>query len=203
MSMTAKCDMAPDFRFLVEAASDADEPRRDASELVDVAIGRGLRALDVESFASNPRIVAAPRSPGAAADTLQLEPLTVDRRPALLMLTPNEVGVRVNDRPAPRIAVLAVGDQLQIGDAVLHLTRYREFPVGPPSAEMLGRPCPVCRVPFDENTRAYVHDCGLAMHLEPESKPAEDRLECALLGDCPNCDGPISLESGYAYVPEL
>jgi hypothetical protein len=203
MSMTANSDTVMDFRFLVELTPDADEPRRDASDLVDVAVGHGLRAIDVESFASNPRIVAAPRSRGAAADTLQFEPLSVDRRPGLLMLTPNRVDVRVNDRPVPRIAVLAIGDQLQIGDAVLHLTRYREFPVGPPSAEMLGRPCPVCRVPFDEKTRVYVHDCGLAMHLEPESKPAEDRLECALLGDCPNCDGPISLESGYAYVPEL
>jgi hypothetical protein len=201
--MTIHCDKLPDFRFLVESCGDGEERRREASELVDVAVGRGVRALDVESFASNPRIVAASCTRGPGAGTLQFEPLTMDRRPALLMMTPIGVGVRVNARPSPRIAVLAEGDQVQIGDAVLHLTRYREFAVGPPSPELLGRRCEVCRVPFDEQTRVYIHDCGQPLHLEPESKPAEDRLECALLGDCPNCRQPISMESGYSYLPEL
>jgi hypothetical protein len=192
-----------DFRFLVEFGVDEVEQRRDASKLLDVAVGRGVRALDVESFASNPRIVAAPRSHGPASAMLQFEPLGVDRRPALLMLTPYGIDIRLNDRPSPRIAVLAVGDQLQVGDAVLHLTRFLEFAVGPPSPELLGRRCEVCRVPFDQHTRVYVHDCGQPLHLEPESKPAEDRLECALLGDCPNCREPISLESGYSYLPDL
>jgi hypothetical protein len=201
--MTSPCDKQPDFRFLVEPCGDADERLRDATQLVDIAVGRGVRALDVESFASNPRIVAAPRTRGPEAGTLQFEPLTVDGRPALLMLTPNEVEVRVNDRPSPRIAVLAVGDQLQIGDAILHLTRYRELAVGPPSPELLGRRCGVCLVPFDQDTRVYVHDCGQPLHLEPESKPAEERLECALLGDCPHCLEPISMQSGFSYLPEI
>jgi hypothetical protein len=201
--MSTLCERSVDFRFLVEPSVGGDGQRREASELVDVVVGRGVRALDVESFASNPRIVAAPKTRGPGAGTLQFEPLNVDRRPALLMLTPTGVRVRVNARPSPRVAVLAVGDQLQIGDAVLHLTRYREFAVGPPSPELLGRRCEVCRVPFDEQTRVYIHDCGQALHLEPESKPAEDRLECALLGDCPNCREPISLESGYSFLPEL
>jgi hypothetical protein len=201
--MTTHCDKPPDFRFLVETRADGDERRRDASELVEVAVGRGLRGLDVESFASNPRIVAAPRTRGPGAGALQFESLTVDRRPALLMLTPPGVEIRVNGRPSPRVAALSVCDQVQIGDAVLHLTRYREFAVGPPSPELLGRRCEVCRVPFDEHTRVYIHDCGQPLHLEPESKPAEDRLECALLGDCPNCREPISMESGFSYLPEL
>jgi hypothetical protein len=193
-----------DFRFLVEPWSDGDALCRHASELVDLAVGEGVRALNLESFASNPRIVAARRSRGPEASMLHFEPLSVDRRPALLMLAPRDVEVRVNGRPSPRIAVLGVGDQVQTGDAVLHLTRYREFAVGPPSPEMIGRPCELCRVPFVEDTRVYIHDvCGRPLHLEPESKPAEDRLECARIGDCPNCRKPISLESGYAYLPEL
>ena len=111
--------------------------------------------------------------------------------------------VRLNDHPSPIVAVLDVGDQLQIGDTVLHLTKFREFAVGPPSPDLLGRRCGVCRVPFDEQTRVYLHDCGEALHLESESKPAEERLECALLGNCPNCGGSISLESGYSFTPEL
>ena len=201
--MTTHCDKLPDLRFLVEPCTDADAPRRDACELVDVAVGRGLHALDLERFASNPRIEPAPRGRRPEAGTLQFEPLTVDRRPALLMLTPHGVELRVNGSPPPRVAVLTVGDQVQIEGAVLHLTRFREFAVGPPSPALLGRRCEVCRVPFDENTRVYIHDCGQPLHLEPESKPAEDRLECALLGECPNCQEPISMESGYSYLPEL
>jgi len=201
--MTSHREKSSDFRFLIEHYSDAYVGLRDASELVDVAVGRGIRALDVASLASKPRIVAAPPRRVPAPGALYFEPLTVDRRPALLMLTPKGVEVRVNGRPSPRVSVLAVGDQLQLGDAVLHLTRYREPAVGPPSPELLGRRCEVCRVPFDEHTRVYIHDCGQPLHLEPESKPAEDRLECALLGDCPNCREPISMESGFSYLPEL
>jgi hypothetical protein len=202
--MTTICDAPADFRFLVEPCDDADVQRCDASELFNVAVGPGVHALDVESLASNPRIVAAPPSRGPVAGTLHFEPLSVDRRPALLMLTPQGVDVRVNDRPSPRIALLAVGDQLQIGDAVLHLTRYREFAVGPPSPEILGRKCAVCLIPFAHDTRVYVHDvCGQPLHLEPESKPPEERLECARLGDCPHCERPISLKSGYSFLPEI
>lgn len=201
--MEGHCDRRPDLRFLVERWAAGDERCRHVSELVDVAVGRGVRALEVESFVSKPRIVAAPRDRRPEAGTLHFEPLGVDGRPALLMLKAEGVDVRVNDRPSPRIAVLVVGDQLQIGSAVLHLTRYREFSVGPPSPELLGRRCEVCRVAFVEDTQVYVHDCGQALHLEPASKPAEERLECALLGDCPNCREPISLESGYSYLPEL
>ena len=119
------------------------------------------------------------------------------------MLTPSGVEARVNDRPSPRLAVLGVGDQLQVGETVLHVTRYNEFSVGPPTPELLGRRCGVCRVPFDESTQVYVHDCGTPMHLDPKSKPADERLECAALGACPNCEQPIVMQSGYSYLPEI
>jgi hypothetical protein len=191
------------FRFLVHPSTDGVEQRCEASLLTDVAIGHGVSNLDVESFALDRRLAAASRSSGVGSRALRFEPLTVGRRAALLMLSPPGVEARVNDRPSPRLAVLGVGDQLQIGETVLHLTRYREFAVGPPTPELLGRRCGVCRVPFDESTQVYVHECGAPMHLEPESKPANERLECALLGNCPNCEEPIIMQSGYAYLPEL
>jgi hypothetical protein len=201
--MTAHLARVADFRFIVEPGADADDRRRDASELLEVPVGRGVRALDLESLASDPRLEATRRGRGFRARALHFEPLTVDRRPTLLMLTPPGVRTRVNGRPSPSLALLEVGDQLQVGDTVLHLTQYREFAVGPPPPELLGRRCGVCRVPFDRETRVYLHDCGAALHLEPESKPAEERLECALLGDCPNCGEPISMEPGYSFLPEI
>jgi hypothetical protein len=192
-----------DLRFLVEPSTGGDERRRDASELREVAVGHGVRTLDLESVASNPQLAAASRSRGLGTRALHFESLAIEKRAALLMLTPTCVSVRVNDHPSPIVAVLKVGDQVQVGDTVLHLTQYREFTVGPPSPELLGRRCGVCRVPFDQQTRVYLHDCGEALHLEPDSKPADERLECALLGDCPNCGEPISTESGYSFLPEV
>ena len=201
--MTTHCDKLPDLRLLVEPFDEAAGRRLDAAELVDVPVGRGVRSLDLDCFAAEPRLTAARRGRGPSPHTLHFEPLSVEQRAVLLMMTPPGVEVRVNDHPPPRISVLSVGDQVQIKDAVLHLTRFREFAVGPPSSELLGRPCGVCRVQFDEHTRVYIHDCGEPMHLEPESKPAEERLECALLGDCPNCGQPISMQSGFSYLPEI
>jgi hypothetical protein len=180
------------------------EQPREASSLTEVAIGRGVSTLDVETFASDQCLSTARRRGDWSTRVLHFEPLTVGRRTSLLMLSPPGVEARVNDRPSPRVAVLGVGDQLQVGQTVLHVTRFREIAVGPPTSELLGRRCGVCRVPFDESTTVYVHECGTPMHLEPESTPAEERLQCALLGgSCPNCGEPISLESGYSYLPEL
>jgi hypothetical protein len=39
--------------------------------------------------------------------------------------------------------------------------------------------------------------------MEGQSTPAVVRLECAALGDCPNCAQPIVMQSGYSYTPEI
>jgi hypothetical protein len=187
---------------LVHPFTDAETQRREGGSFTDVAIEHGVSTLDLESFASDPRLSQGGRDGRRSTRALYFEPLSVGRRASLLMLSPPGVEARVNDRPSPRIAVLEVGDQLQVGETVLHVTRYREFVVGPPSAELLGQRCGVCRVPFDESTQVYVHECGTPMHMEPESKPAAERLECAVLGDCPNCEQPIVTQSGYSYLPE-
>ena len=119
------------------------------------------------------------------------------------MATPPGIDVRVNAQPAPRLAVLAVGDQVQIDGAVLHVTRYRTVEIAAPSDELLGRKCALCLVPMTAETRCVVHDCGAVLHLEPETKPAEERLECARMGRCPACEKPVSLESGLVHRPEI
>jgi hypothetical protein len=67
----------------------------------------------------------------------------------------------------------------------LHLfARFR--PVwGPPPPEAVGTPCPVCRTPVAADSRVFVCRCGAAIHAEDESRPADQRLECASLS--PNC----------------
>jgi hypothetical protein len=192
-----------DFRWLVHPATDGDERRGDASSLIEVFVARGVSTLDMESFASHPRLSGDRRRGGWSTRAIYFEPLVVGGKPSLLMLTPPLVEARVNDRPAPRVAVLNVGDQLQIGQTVLHLTRYRRFELAPPTPEAIGQRCGVCRVAFDDSTQIYVHDCGEAMHMEDGSKPAGERLECAALGACPKCEKPIEFESGFLYYPEF
>jgi hypothetical protein len=201
--VTIHSEWLSQFRLLIQLPTDDVERRRDASALTEVPIALGVSTLDLETFASDPRLSSDRRGGTRSTRALHFEPLSVGGRPSLLMLTPPLAEVRLNDRPAPRVAVLDVGDQLQIGQTVLHLTRYRQFEVGPPSPEQLGRRCGVCRVPFDESTKIYVHDCGEAMHMEDGSRPAGDRLECAALGACPKCERPVSFQSGYLYTPEL
>jgi hypothetical protein len=198
-----RADQLHDLRFLVERSSGGEERRREASSLIDVAIGLGVNVLDVDTFVTNPHLSETPRRRGFSTRALHFESLTIEQRAVLLVLTPPGVKTRVNDRPSPIVAVLDVGDQLRVGETVLHVTRYREFAVGPPTSELLGRRCEVCRVPFDHSTQVYVHDCGTPMHLESKSKPADERLECALLGACPNCEEPVVMQSGYSYLPEL
>jgi hypothetical protein len=200
--MNPNTEKISDFRFLVEPLTDGAERRRDAAELLDLQIGAGVCALDVDSVAGVPRLEASRRDRLPSPRALQLEAVSVERGPALLVITPPEVEVRVNGGPAPRVAVLEVGDQVQLEETLLHVTRFRHFEVGPPSTELVGRKCGVCLMTIDEHTQVYVHDCGQVLHLEPESKPAEERLECALMG-CPTCDGPVSLESGFTYLPDL
>ena len=135
---------------------------------------------------------------------LAFEPLTVDGRASLLLQCPSGSCVRVNGSPAGRLSVLFEGDQLQLDDAVLHVVKFVEFHVGPPSGEQIGRICGVCRTPIAENTRVYLHECGAIYHIEDESTPADRRLECALVaGTCSTCERVISMQSGCHELPEL
>jgi hypothetical protein len=133
-----------------------------------------------------------------------LEPLP-GRRGGLLLLTPRRSTLRVNGRPAPRVCVLHVKDELQLDGWVLHVTVHQRPHVGAPGTEHLGALCPVCRIAFVAETRVYVcPNCEHATHLEDASKPAEARLEClALSSDCPQCHEPVRMEEGYVHVPAL
>jgi hypothetical protein len=193
--------LSPNLRLLVEPVGDAHDEPRDTSALVDVPVGRGVRTLDVERFAAQPRLGAARGK--ASARALRFEAVNFEGRPALLMLVPPGIPVRVNGQPAPRIAVLGVGDQVQLDDAVLHVSRRREPRAAAPSPELLGRLCGVCRVALTVDTQILVHDCGTALHLEADSKPEAERLQCALLGNCPVCEDAVSLEAGLVFEPEL
>lgn len=185
---------APGFRLLPEWVHDTDASACEGDPEM-IAIGSGVNVLALGASGA-PRMLGA----GVSAPTetlLQLEPVERERRPTLLMLAPRPSPVRVNDAPAPPLSLLDVGDVIQLGDVLLHVSWFRAPQVGPAADHLVGRPCPVCRTPIDTNARVFVHECGNALHLEPNEKG----LQCALLGDCASCGRPVSLDSGLSYRP--
>jgi len=148
---------------------------------------------------------------GADASAIRLEAVPMDGRPALLLSVAAGAGaggrvapprVRRNGAPAGLLDVLAVGDQLQVDTTIFHVSFVREPRVGAPPEAAVGKPCPVCALPIERDSVVVVHDCGTALHLEPQTEDDPEPLECALLA-CPTCDAPVELEAGLAFLPEL
>lgn len=178
--------------------------KKDAAELPVLGFDAGVQALRIDTPPTQYQFTETPRTQPVDSRELTFESLTVDGRAALLMQSPPGLRVRVNGSPAGRLRVLNAGDELQLDAAVLHLVEYDPFFAGPPADEYIGRPCGLCRTPIIVGTRIYVHGCGTPLHIEDESTPADQRLECALVTDtCPVCERNISLQTGYRDFPEL
>jgi hypothetical protein len=122
----------------------------------------------------------------------------------LLMITSPGSRVRVNGLAAPLVAPLSLGDQIQLDSGgVLHVSRVQRAVPMPPPAELIGKPCEVCLVPFTAETRLLVcPSCGAARHMEGEEVPRDERLECAALGACIRCESDLPQTDGLAFLPE-
>jgi len=195
-------------------------------ELLSAGGGRGqrerlLRALEVPS--SPARIAADPNDgslrfavldasssrraadDGATGAGPVFELLAGSGGEQLLMLAPPGSSARLNGLPAPLVAPLALGDQVMLdAGSVLHVSRFHSAAARPTPAELVGSPCAVCLTPFTADTQVRVCPiCGSACHLEGESVPEDERLECARLGGaCPQCQTELPETDGYAFWPE-
>lgn len=144
-----------------------------------------------------------------------LEPVRSDLDARVAMVSPRGSNVRVNGAPPPRIALLQVGDEVQIdGRLHLHVTVYHRPEIRPAGETHGGAECPVCRVTLEPDVQVYVCPrCGDATHCEfdDESSPGleaghagRDALPCArLTSACARCGTPVILDEGYAYVPDV
>jgi hypothetical protein len=122
----------------------------------------------------------------------------------LVMLTAPGSRVRVNGLPAPIVASLSLGDQLQTdGGHLFHVSRKMQTDPIPPPVRLIGKPCEVCLVPFAAESRVLLCPaCGAARHMEGEDVDPEERLECGALGACPNCQNEWPESGELAFVPE-
>jgi hypothetical protein len=150
-----------------------------------------------------PRLVSL-NSSEATPDSPILEPVVQGRHPALLVRSEGDPGLRVNGLPVPLFAVLKEGDYLRLGLGTgFYVTVYNHPRLGEVPPSLIGKECPVCRVPFGEGVTCYVCSCGAAVHHSPEA--GDESLQCAKLrarSGCPACQRPVILEAGYTFIPD-
>lgn len=191
------------------AATTAGEP---TSAALAVPAGRSWLCLP-----SDDRDTAAISADPAVATASSVRPIALEMldRPdaarigspggaALLAAVPESLGARLNGLPAPPLALLQPGDRLEVpGGPVLHLLLHVRPEIGPPPPAAVGTACPVCRTPVTAETRVYLCRCGAAIHAEDASRPAAERLECALLSTlCAACQQPIHRQEITIGAPE-
>jgi hypothetical protein len=97
-----------------------------------------------EGPTGEPQITAAESA--GASEALVLEPVALHGgQTHLLLLNAGAAHVRVNGSPSPRVALLRERDQFQFGDScVFHVAIFHRPQIGPPPADKMGKPCPVC-----------------------------------------------------------
>lgn len=193
------------FHLLVESTAAFSGKRAAAGEAsvagaAVLAVPAGVSFLPMHAE-SEPRLTATPSEPPQEAPIL--EP-TVLRggQPRLLLVMPASCSVRVNESRAPRVAVLRERDQFQFDAAhVFHVALFHRPQTGPAPASCVGKPCPICLTLFTDDPASicYRCQCGTLLHLQDSAG-----LECArAVRECPHCHQPISLEEGYAWLPNL
>jgi hypothetical protein len=187
------------------------EPLRDSGPGFPIPQPKAIAVPDRPSYlttnsAGAPRLSPEPRPRG---NSLVVEPLYDGAQPKLLLLTlsPGGAPAQVNGRPAPRVAVLSVADQIRFDVYLLHVTSYnrpRIDPVANADPDDPGR-CPMCSLPFEDGDVVYTcSNCPGRLHMK--SKPRgeqEEVLRCAtFVRECPSCKNPIDLEEGWSFVPD-
>jgi hypothetical protein len=136
-----------------------------------------------------------------AASGVLLEPFfNRHRHLKLFARFPESASPVLNGDPAPRWVILSPGDVFQWEPGfIFRVGLFNKPHVGTPPAEIQGKPCPVCRVPFTGTTTCVMCLCGVALHCETDEK---DALQCAQLRrECPVCRRPVVLTEGYLDPP--
>jgi len=137
----------------------------------------------------------------AAAPGVFVEPFVNARKQLRLLARFPEASIpQVNGEPAPRWIVLAPGDFFHWAPGFgFCVALFSKPQIGPPPASVLGRPCPVCRVPFADTTTTVTCLCGVVLHCEVDKAQG---LQCAQIRrECPICKRAVVLTEGYVNAP--
>ena len=176
----------------------------DHGPLLESALPSALRlpfgpTMLTDDVLASPSLRAPPRS-AAAPGVLVESFFNPSKQLRLLAWFPAASVPQVNGAPAPHWVVLAPGDFFQWAPGLgFRVALFNKPHIGPPSATVLGKPCPVCRVPFAANSTCVTCICGIVLHCEPDDK---EGLPCAQMRrECPVCQRSIVLTEGYVNPP--
>ena len=199
------CRCALSFHFTPDPLLDMGDVEPAVSPPSSVEIPPGPSVLAV-CARDGPRLLPVEhRDPGHVSYVV--EPLVGKRRPQLaLFAREGAEPVRVNGLPAPSVALLEPGDQVQLGrDVVLHVSLFRRPFVGVAGAKHQDKTCPVCRARVAAEDVIYVcANCETVMHLESKPPDGQDPLECALISaSCPFCGWDVVMTEGFTHRLEL
>lgn len=138
----------------------------------------------------------AGRVPALSAPVV-LEPVRQQQGQLRLLARFAQAGAaQVNGASAPSTVVLAPGDWFRCdAGPVVRVALFYRPQIGPPPAAVLGKPCPVCSVPFTPAATCLACPCGVVLHCE---RDAEKGLQCAQLRrTCPRCGRDLAQEAAY------
>jgi hypothetical protein len=201
MSELVKTMMAPasqQFRLVFESLAPTIPPE-------NLAIPTGVSFL-FAPLDQTPQLLSV--SPEAFDDILILEPIFTTRKQRLLLaLNPAGGLFLVNGQPVPSMAMLAEKDEFSLNHGrAFFVTLFNQRRVGPPDSALVGKPCPVCRAPFREQSRVYHCVCGAGIHDQSANEEV-GTLDCLPLceeGFCPVCRSqPIIAQDGFTWLPDL
>ncbi len=138
----------------------------------------------------------------APAGSVLVESLVREQGPQVLLVNPEGVDVRVNDRLAPPLALLKERDRFSIScGPAYEIDVFNQPWIGPVPAEFVGQSCPVCHDVFRAGQRGFLcPHCRWPMHLE--EGPDDKVLKCAhYVTICPTCEKPVRLAAGWLTEP--
>ena len=106
----------------------------------------------------------------------------------------------VNGHAAAAMVVMSPGDYFRWGQEPGYTVALFSRPLigPPPPAAVLGKACPVCRLPFAADQTCVSCACGAVLHCEKD----EAKLQCAYLrSTCVVCRRRLVLTEGYVTPP--
>ena len=179
-----------------EAAVD-ERPRNAATTAAEMSPGEGWRRFAVVDNA-----LAPVEDPSRAVFAARVIPRNFG---IALGLLAHRDGLLVNATPALRFSLLDVKSTIVVPgvDAIFYVAEKIKPYVGAPPAEILGQECPICKIPFDAQTRVGACRCRQFYHFETREShpqtPDKDRLECFQQTKVCRCGATLMTEEQFTW----
>jgi hypothetical protein len=119
-------------------------------------------------------------------------------QPRLLLVAPAQHSARINGLTAPRVALLAEGDNFYFDDSIVfRVAIYHRPRLGPVPPELVGVACSICTIALAAGDHCLICGCGSPLHAAADPTN-EQELDCArMASECNHCQRSLRLTPGY------